>query len=424
MTIAKTEWRKLPLSLTELCIDTTLRCGQSFRWKKLHDEWHCTLHGRIVSLKQDPQHLHYRIIWPDPAVPSTSVSSRTGAVPENAELDDSKALLQNYFNLHHDLHGLYKQWADADPNFRKKASGFMGVRILNQDAWEALVGFICSSNNNISRISQMVHNLCLHYGPYIGTIGDQAFHDFPSPDSLTADGVEAHLRQLGFGYRARYIAETARNIAQVRPAGWLQSLRNPDSVAWGSTVKPKQVEDERPTYKCAHESLLELCGVGPKVADCVCLMGLGWGEAVPVDTHVWQIALRDYKFGSKSKNKTLSKAMYDAVGDHFRNLWGLQAGWAHSVLFTADLKAFADQLAAQTKEKADTKPIKSEVMEEAVLTAPPLAPTTIPSKRKRAVKALSPHVKAETIEQDTSPSATTAILTAKRRRSQRVMGRK
>jgi hypothetical protein len=26
------EWRKLPLSLGELCINTTLRCGQSFRF--------------------------------------------------------------------------------------------------------------------------------------------------------------------------------------------------------------------------------------------------------------------------------------------------------------------------------------------------------------------------------------------------------
>lgn len=33
------EWRKLPLSLTELCIDTTLRCGQAFRWRKIGDEW-------------------------------------------------------------------------------------------------------------------------------------------------------------------------------------------------------------------------------------------------------------------------------------------------------------------------------------------------------------------------------------------------
>jgi N-glycosylase/DNA lyase len=33
------EWRKLPVSLAELCIDTVLRCGQSFRWRKFDDSW-------------------------------------------------------------------------------------------------------------------------------------------------------------------------------------------------------------------------------------------------------------------------------------------------------------------------------------------------------------------------------------------------
>ena len=37
------EWRELPVTLTELCIDTTLRCGQSFRWRKLNDEWYVSL---------------------------------------------------------------------------------------------------------------------------------------------------------------------------------------------------------------------------------------------------------------------------------------------------------------------------------------------------------------------------------------------
>jgi N-glycosylase/DNA lyase len=45
---------------------------------------------------------------------------------------------------------------------------------------------------------------------------------------------------------------------------------------------------------------------------------------------VLQIAQRDYGFG-KTKNKTLTKATYDAIGDHFRKLWGHEAGWAHSV---------------------------------------------------------------------------------------------
>lgn len=83
-------------------------------------------------------------------------------------------------------------------------------------------------------------------------------------------------------------------------------------------------------------------------------MGLGWGEAVPVDTHVWQIAQRDYKFG-KGKHSSLTPATYDAVANHFRKLWGKEAGWAHSVLFTADLRAFSQQLTGKVEVKSEIK---------------------------------------------------------------------
>jgi N-glycosylase/DNA lyase len=70
---------------------------------------------------------------------------------------------------------------------------------------------------------------------------------------------------------------------------------------------------------------------------------------------VWQIAQRDYRFG-KGKHSSLTPATYTAVANHFRKLWGKEAGWAHSVLFTADLKTFSDRLvAAQTELKADVK---------------------------------------------------------------------
>lgn len=390
-------------------------------------------------MKQDPEHLHYRVTWPKTlvAAPLTPPSSSTGhSTPEVPAADDTEDLLKNYFNLHHNLTELYKQWAGADPNFQKRAPEFTGVRILNQDAWEALVGFICSSNNNISRISQMVHKLCLHYGPYIGTVAGEPFHDFPTPKSLTAPGVESHLRELGFGYRAKYIAETARTISEDKPAGWLLSLRNPASVAWGTlTAAPMSDANKKggqspppppplPTYKNAHEQLLQLCGVGPKVADCVSLMGLGWGEAVPVDTHVWQIAMRDYKFGGRSKNKTLTKAMYDAVGDHFRSLWGRQAGWAHSVLFTADLRTFSDRVVVkkleevkqEVKNDVDTI-IKIEVSEHVNLAIP----ASTPSKRRRqTVKSEKIKIKTEEPLEDPIPT----VRTSKRRRTTRMQSGK
>ncbi len=188
-------------------------------------------------------------------------------------------------------------------------------------------------------ILSQTHKLCVNYGPLIGHVGDEPIHDFPTPDDLAGKGVEARLRELGFGYRAKYIAETARVVAKEKPAGWLEALQNPEQHG---LLPSTQKGPQKVTYREAHDELLMLTGVGPKVADCVCLMGLGWGESVPVDTHVWQIAQRDYKMG-KSKSKTFNKVMYDAVGDHFRGIWGKYAGWAQSVLFTANLRSFSDR---------------------------------------------------------------------------------
>lgn len=174
----KMSWRKLPVSLTELCLDTTLRCGQSFRsvkslcaresarlttdcrWRKSEDNiWSCALHGRILSLRQDSTQLHYQAVFPDtcnaPPTPPSSVPSSEYQVEE----DDTEDLVRHYLNLGPSLVELYEQWSSADLNFKKKAPKFTGVRNLKQDAWEALIGFICSSNNNIIRISQMVQSM-------------------------------------------------------------------------------------------------------------------------------------------------------------------------------------------------------------------------------------------------------------------------
>ncbi|KAE9974700.1 hypothetical protein BLS_002945 [Venturia inaequalis] len=348
------DWKKLPVSLTELCINTTLRCGQSFRWRRSgEDEWSLALHGRILSLKQDPEALHYRALFP-------TSSPLPSPPPLTDEEDDTLDLIKHYFNLKPNLGQLYEQWASGDANFKKKAPKFTGVRILNQDAWEALIGFICSSNNNISRISQMVEKLCLHYGPYIADINSQPYHDFPQPKTLVGPKVEQHLRELGFGYRAKYLHRTAQMVEE-RGIAWLEGLRNSESPLLGQTPSPAgdMVEGGRGGYRHAHEQLLSLQGVGPKVADCVCLFGLGWGESVPIDTHVWQIAQRDYKFG-KGKHSSLTKATYDAVANHFRGLWGKEAGWAHSVLFTADLKTFSQRLVT----KVETVKVEGVVKEE------------------------------------------------------------
>ncbi len=52
-----------------------------------------------------------------------------------------------------------------------------------------------------------------------------------------------------------------------------------------------------PTPAEAHTALRAVKGVGPKVADCICLFGLHHVDAFPVDTHVKQILSAHYPKG-------------------------------------------------------------------------------------------------------------------------------
>ncbi|KAJ3045516.1 8-oxoguanine glycosylase ogg1 [Rhizophlyctis rosea] len=278
-------------------------------------------------------------------VSENDVQFRTYDVPDGKEYeDDVRSILRDYFQLDVRLADLYKSWGD-DVNFKKKAANLSGIRILRQDPAETTLTFICTSNNNIARITGMIASICSTYGTHIGTLPPTSssspplkFYTFPTISSLTDPSVEAKLRQLGFGYRAKYIYQTARLIQE--SAGKEKAKSAED---WVSSFRDK-------TYEDCREALMQFSGVGPKVADCICLMAMDQKGAIPVDTHVWQIAKRDYGLKTLTSSKTLTPAHYKAIGDRFREIFGEYAGWAHSVLFTADLKQFESRVTTVKKE--------------------------------------------------------------------------
>ena len=99
-------------------------------------------------------------------------------------------------------------------------------------------------------------------------------------------------------------------------------------------------------------ALLECSGVGPKVADCVALFSLDQAACIPVDTHVWRIARRDYD-ATLEEVASITPTVYERVGDLFRDRFGPTAGWAHAVLFAAELPAFRAALPAAVVEEMD-----------------------------------------------------------------------
>lgn len=322
-------YQDLEVSPVELRASATLTTGQCFHWRVVeaddtlpiaggsawgsHDasEWVGVLRtpgtGQpiVVSVKEVPETTLYRVLFAPMGV-------------------DVRKLLFDYFQLNDALEPLYDSWSRSDPKrLARIAKCIPGVRIIEQDPWECLVSFICSSNNNIPRITKMLAAIRRRYGEHLLTIGDEDFYSFPSFETLRSEATEADFREIGLGYRAKYLMETMETLYSLGGEPYLTSLRQ--------TKDPAVVQ----------EKLTQFCGVGRKVADCVALFSLRQGDAIPVDVHVWNIARRDYdKEGVLTDVKSLTPSIYRQVGDLFRTRFKEQAGWAHSLLFVAELPSF------------------------------------------------------------------------------------
>lgn len=171
---------------------------------------------------------------------------------------DEKLVLEKYFQLDVDFHELCSQWSATDEFFKTAAAGTAGVRILKQDPLETLVAFICSSNNNIPRISMMMNRLCATFGRPVGEYADMTFYSFPSLETLASDPVEAKLRELGFGYRAKYVAQAAKHVLAQSGETWLASLCECSyQDAW---TQLQQVPGVGPKVMCAQLSVVLLHG--------------------------------------------------------------------------------------------------------------------------------------------------------------------
>lgn len=230
----------------------------------------------------------------------------------------------------------------------------------------------------------------------------ETFHPFPPPSRLASSDATAAMRSLGFGYRADYIQKTARMLHKAHacaPSGSIDT-REP-AEAWLETLRSLPTD-------AARIELLKFMGVGRKVADCVLLMSLDKREVIPVDTHVHQIAIKHYGArGSLAAKQALSPKMYDEIAARLVGVWGEYAGWAHSVLFTADLNSFASYGLA-TPSPTPTRVARASRAasvddDEGYLPTPPLPPVaTVTVKKRKRVQSTAPSELAEEVVVDTT----------------------
>lgn len=310
----------------ELRPSATLTTGQCFHWRAVEEDSDATSSPSAWGRHDATEWVG--VLRPksgDPLVVCIKETADTTLYRVLNGPAEGKEMLRNYFQLQHKLKPLYEQWSIEDPKrLAKIAQCIPGVRIVEQDPWECLVSFICSSNNNIPRITRMVNAIRRNYGEPLVTIGNETIYSFPSFVELKKRATDDELRmKCGMGYRSKYILETMKILESLGGEQYLHDLRE--------TNDPIQVQ----------EKLIQFCGVGRKVADCVALFSLRQCDAIPVDTHVWNIARRDYDTNeSLMKAKSMTPGVYKQTGDLFRSLFQEKAGWAHSLLFVAELPSF------------------------------------------------------------------------------------
>ena len=199
--------------------------------------------------------------------------------------------LRRYLDLDRDYAALAAEYAHI-PAARRAIELYPGLRVLNQPAWEALVAFILSANNNVGRIRGLVDGLSRALGPEF-EIGGRTFHGIPSPAALL-DCEEEELRALGAGYRAPFLIGSALTVAEGFPLDELGTM----------------------DYEEAHELLAELPGVGDKVADCVLLFGCGQASAFPVDVWVERLLKCWFGIDCGGSRARMARAARERLGAH------------------------------------------------------------------------------------------------------------
>lgn len=226
-------------NVTSLDLGETLDCGQSFRWKDNGDgSFTGVAYEKLVTVSMQNRDLHI----------------------ENTTEQDFKNIWRNYFDLDLDYDSIRSSIGEIHPVLKEASAYAPGIRILQQEPWEALCTFIISQNNNIKRIKGIVDRLCVSFG---NRIGDTDFYTFPKAETL-AKLTPDDLAPLRAGFRNKYIIDASQKVA----------------TGEVDLEKCKIVP-----YDDARAELCKIKGVGNKVADCTLLFGMHRIEAFPID--VW-----------------------------------------------------------------------------------------------------------------------------------------
>ncbi len=285
----------------DLDLDHTLDCGQVFRWERedidvdrcasaragerVGDWWIGVVNGDVVRARHD---IESGTVLVDSSLPREFVAS--------------------YFRLDDDLSQILGS-INKDRHIREAIQRYRGLRLIRQEPWECMISYMLATASSIPTIKKRISLLSRMFGDKIG----ERYYGFPDAASL-ADADGSDIGECKLGFRAGRIQKAAQQVAD------------------GEFCFDELFEMD---YPGARERLMEIEGIGEKVADCILLFSLDKMESFPVDTHVRQVVEKyysddEYFGGGVGVGVRLSN---HKMGEWGRRYFGEYCGYAQEYLY-------------------------------------------------------------------------------------------
>lgn len=266
------------LELPNYNLNKTLLGGQAFNWDYINGSYYGFTVDKLIKITPYKNGILWQT-YPD---------------------KNNYKYISNLLNIDIDFE-LIIQSIQKDENIKRAIQYVENVRILKQDFDQTLMSFILTSHKSIKAVRKIVRDLSKTYGIAI-EVDNMIFYTFPSPNVI-ANLTEDQLRSLGVGFRAKYLLRAAKAINNGTIGPWLGDY----------------TEEE------ARNKLLELNGVGDKIADCILTFALGFYTVTPIDIWALRVLHDLYNVDPKSNYKTLRKWYTDYFNQH--------TAWAGQFLF-------------------------------------------------------------------------------------------
>ncbi|SCN59631.1 N-glycosylase/DNA lyase, putative [Plasmodium chabaudi chabaudi] len=345
----KNNWITLNATPNDLQLKYCLLIGQEFHFKQVED---CSYIGmvnkKIYLFKETRDKILYQCIFnmnKEENDTNTELSDNPNCNDSEKKNDDID--IHEFFNLSFPLEDQIKEWIEKDKRMEEISNKIKGLRILKNEPVESFFSFLCSTNNNIPRITLMIDCLRRRYGEYIATViftnddiiilnqqnegnkkstvykiktnikkekgldnclGEVGIQNISKETSnenkIFYESMKTEVKEEGknkiFHFYKFPSIETISNLKEsdLRDLGFgyrsgyviesAKMLKDLGGEEWIEDLKK-----EKKTKACI-DKLIKFPGVGLKVANCICLFGLNRYDCIPIDTHIYDIIYKYY----------------------------------------------------------------------------------------------------------------------------------